>query len=382
MRFPISFFSALLLLSACTESPTDKSTTTEVATWTVEEDLRIDEEEDYYLGSVANLAVRSDGALLVADREEHHIKVISPEGELLRTIGREGEGPGEFQSLRQVSLARGDSLYVLDGTRRLLVFTPESYTQARTIQLPGSPEGRMNPVGVMVPPQEGFLVFYLDSPALGGAADPVLFRVGENGEQLGRVNIPQQTSERVDIVANKTVSKIDVPFDRRSVVALGPEGRLYHGINDSLALTISNLSGEVLNHWSLQAEPRPLTDDDLRIYGEAYADQAAVTFGESIREATIGAVDEALGEADLPDTRPDFHDLLVDNQQRVWIRRDPKHVETTTWWITSVNGEGLAELTLPGNVQLEAAHGQYAYGVIRGGKMVPTVIRYSIKEAV
>lgn len=369
----------LLLLAACTGDTDDRAATDEVVTWTLEEDLRIDEEEDYFLGSVADVAVRSDGAVLVLDREEYHIKLISSEGKLLQTIGRQGEGPGEFQGPRQLLLARNDSLYVLDGARSLYVFAPTSYTPARTVQLSGGPEGRRAPHELMVHPENGFLISYALPPILGGESDPNVYRIGEDGKRMGPVDIPRQGEKRMHIEAKSTVMPMDAPFDRQSVTAVGPEGYIYHGITDSLAVTVSKLSGEALDHWTLRDEPRPLTEADVHAFAVDFADEAAVRFGESIRNATREAVHEALTEADLPNTQPAFYDLLVDDRRRVWIRRDPGHVETATWWVASADGELLAEVTLPGSVRLEAVRDEYVYGTITGQNALPSVIRYRIE---
>ncbi len=60
-------------------------------------------------------AIDVDGAgnLWVADRNLHRVLIVDAAGELLRTIGRAGGGPGEFRGPRGVGV-RGDLAYVLD----------------------------------------------------------------------------------------------------------------------------------------------------------------------------------------------------------------------------------------------------------------------------
>lgn len=359
MRRPLPLFliGLLLLLAACAEGAADEPAAGEAAIWTLDEDLRIDEAEDYYLGSVGGVAVRADGALLVADPEAHHVKVISPEGKLIQTIGREGEGPGEFQRPHQVDLARGDSLYVMDAQRRLSVFAPGSYDFVRSLTV--ETEGPQHPMEMMVLPEEGVLITYMSL----NPSDMGLYRVGEDGSQQGPVNIPQQAREQIQVEGDGGVMVAVKPFGRRTIAVLGPEERIYHGITDSLAITVSDFTGHTLDHWSLPAEPRSVTNDDLR----------------AVEEDRSKEVVEAIREADLPDTQPAFHDLLVDDRRRVWIRRDAGHAETATWWVASADGELLAELELPGHVQLEAVREGYAYGFIRGGDELPTAIRYRIE---
>lgn len=59
---------------------------------------RVGSNDDVIIGLPYDVAVGSDKNIYVLDIKMLDIKVLSPEGELVRTIGREGEGPGEFTS--------------------------------------------------------------------------------------------------------------------------------------------------------------------------------------------------------------------------------------------------------------------------------------------
>lgn len=72
--------------------------------------------------------VRTDsrGRYFVTWSNASSVLVFAPEGRYLRTLGREGDGPGEFRRAFGIVLGRGDSLHVFDnGTNRLTVFDPE-----------------------------------------------------------------------------------------------------------------------------------------------------------------------------------------------------------------------------------------------------------------
>jgi hypothetical protein len=67
-------------------------------------------------------AVRlSDGRYVASDYA--WFKMFDAKGNYIRTVGRAGPGPGEFRQLRQVCLARGDTLIAIGyGDRRVSVF--------------------------------------------------------------------------------------------------------------------------------------------------------------------------------------------------------------------------------------------------------------------
>ncbi len=70
-----------------------------------------------------NLAFRSDGGLYVVDSGEQVVHAFGPDGAWERTIGRPGQGPGEF-SAPGAPAAAADTLIVHDfGARGLLKFT-------------------------------------------------------------------------------------------------------------------------------------------------------------------------------------------------------------------------------------------------------------------
>ena len=87
-------------------------------------------------GRVMDIAVDGRGRIFVADDALHHVKVFSADGRYEGTIGRQGEGPGEFNSPWNVSVDRTDSLFVWDvGRSRITIFTAE-LAYARSFVVP------------------------------------------------------------------------------------------------------------------------------------------------------------------------------------------------------------------------------------------------------
>ena len=68
-----------------------------------------------------DLAVAADGRVYVHDNGNHRIQVFDAEGTFVRTIGREGEGPGEIGGGGELEIT-GDKL-IRSGDRRLSAWT-------------------------------------------------------------------------------------------------------------------------------------------------------------------------------------------------------------------------------------------------------------------
>jgi len=64
-----------------------------------------------------------DGGVVIGDNGTRELRFYAPDGTWLRSVGRRGKGPGEFQFVTAI-YALGDSLFVFDGALgRMSVFT-------------------------------------------------------------------------------------------------------------------------------------------------------------------------------------------------------------------------------------------------------------------
>jgi hypothetical protein len=68
------------------------------------------------------------------------IKVFDPRGKYLTSIGRKGEGPGEYKGIGRVLVGPKDSLFVLDQEARRYTVLDAAYHFVRTVILPLGPE--------------------------------------------------------------------------------------------------------------------------------------------------------------------------------------------------------------------------------------------------
>lgn len=103
---------------------------------------------DGFVGRPAALLQRPDGSFLLADRlDPGALKLFSPEGEFVRRVGRQGEGPGEYQIVQFLFLLPGDSVEVLDlGQQRSTVLTSDLRVARTTAAVPVAAEMlRLNP---------------------------------------------------------------------------------------------------------------------------------------------------------------------------------------------------------------------------------------------
>lgn len=85
-----------------------------VRVWTI----ALRESDSLYLASPGDMAsAPDDGSLFITDRFAGRVLQVRRDGEIVRTFGRKGTGPGEFTQLN-VIFAKGDELFADDGVAR------------------------------------------------------------------------------------------------------------------------------------------------------------------------------------------------------------------------------------------------------------------------
>jgi len=331
---------------------------------TLTEDLRVSETEAFYFGGIADVAVRADGQIAVADYKANDAKVLTHDGALAHRLGRQGQGPGEFQRVGAVQWARGDSLFAYDvQASRLTVFAPEPpHPRARTVSV--SREDGF-PTGVYV--TEPRLVVEISSRVPPSDGTPRYRRV----RSLSEDGVPGDTlftarREQSVVIRNDGVFQFrPLPFARESQIALGPEGRLYSGYEDSLRVLAHEWTGASTVIADVPAPPVPLTDADR--------DSALAAIGnDPMRQAVAKA---------LPNTKPAFADLVVAEDGRLWVKRPTETAEadTTAWWILNPASKTIQEVRLPSEVDVEVVQDGRVYGTTETETGAPAVVRYQIK---
>jgi len=140
----VLFLSVLMMLVSCQKQKAQwKGTIEEVDGVTVvknpkkpiyskdvlslEEELSIGEvegREEYMFSGIRSIAVDDRERIYILDYKEAHIKVYDEKGMYIRTIGRKGQGPGEFGLPRNLIITKKNEIMVEDtGNRALIFFT-------------------------------------------------------------------------------------------------------------------------------------------------------------------------------------------------------------------------------------------------------------------
>ncbi|HSM15385.1 MAG TPA: 6-bladed beta-propeller [Gemmatimonadales bacterium] len=89
--------------------------------------------EGHELNGIYSALEMPDGSLLIANSGAHELLLVDSVGQYLRTIGRSGQGPGEYSDNLHLFHDRGDTIVVYDGGNLRWTFLTPSLDLARTV---------------------------------------------------------------------------------------------------------------------------------------------------------------------------------------------------------------------------------------------------------
>ena len=263
-------------------------------------------------GDIEDIGVNSDGHLLVADDDAGVIYVFSESGDSLRTFGGLGLGPGEFESIRDMDIGPGDSVFVWDGRReRLLIFEPETFQFSYDIEVEVS--GDYSAVSGLISISNDLLLMrFTSSYSLYADEDEQTFDtiqlVNRDGRPVGEpvLRMPV-TRHLVYRTESGGIGLLLLPFIRHSSAKPGPDGTIYYGWSDSISFDVYSASGDLLRTVRYGHEAIPVTQQDL--------DERMQNMDAKRREM--------FRSADIPKTRPAYSTFTVSDEGQIWVKHTP-----------------------------------------------------------
>lgn len=284
----------------------------DVESWTVEPEplLRIGDGDGHDLYRVRG-ALLSDGELTIADGASREIRVFDFEGRLVRTMGGEGEGPGEFSSIGSIHRIHGDTLVAYDPpSQRLTTFGPGGEL-ARTTPVEPVPD-RDGEFGVVAVLHDG---------------TPVLRTEAHGQDPQGTVRLETWLHTRSDGADHeieslpgdeyhfnrpeaRTLEFGPAPLGRELHVAAGEED-VYVLDSEHPLLRVYSSEGELRMVVRDEAPSRPLTPALTDRYLDERVEGREPPASERIREAIGGMIER--------EVVPSASDLLVTGDEETWI---------------------------------------------------------------
>lgn len=310
-------------------------------------------------------AVRlSDGRVAVADGASNEIRVFGPDGAHQTSVGRTGEGPGEYQIMAGLWHTDTDSIVVLDvAIRRLTVLGPTAeYGRSFSLggmggaMIPGA-DGSVNmsiPAGVL---DDGSLIgmantFRINDTREGAFRDPLpLIRYGPDGAVRDTVaEVPGLEMEMM------TMSFAGQSFSSPTPVSLGKQtlavargSRLYVATNEAWEVEAREADGTLRALFRVGAAPRPLAEADIATHRQEQRDLVDAQPGMSMAPQELkDQIYERINVAPYPTTLPFIANLLVDDTGHLWAQEVSRPGDLRQrWGVFTPEGRLVTWLVMP-----------------------------------
>lgn len=252
----------------------------------LEEDLSIGKEDDnnYMFFRVRGIAVDKEENIYVTDIGNYRIQKFDKNGNFLQSIGRKGQGPGEFQWVMRLKIddLSGD-LHIRDGPRVIKIFNKQGKYKNQ-IQLEKPIDG-----------------FYFDGK--------------------GHYLAIQQTVSDAEL--SKTLCKINTEGEIIKIYAKFPWEIFYQRKGEVTTmgsfpyvhdLIMSKINAETFIYANSGEYELNVTDEEGRILYKIQKE--ATPQGFSAREK------QRFNNIKIPPHKPYFYSMLTDNNGRIYVQRN------------------------------------------------------------
>jgi len=274
----------------------------------LEDDLEIghDDDPNYQFYNVAGIALDSGQNLYLLDSGNHRVQKFDKAGHYLLTIGRKGEGPGEFTRVSSVFIDDNDTIYLSD-RRRIQIFDGEGvYKDSITF------ENNINDFFLDI--EGNIITFIIQSDEEG--SKKYLVRYDSKGKIADRI---AEFSD-VQAVQSRDSSGVTMSFKAYHQYNYWPylfpisEEQFIYAYPSDYVITTMSYRGEVSLKIEKDEPPQPISraekDFIINRIEEAYE-----------RRGRKPPKDVVEASCQFPPHRPFFYGMSVDDAGRIYARK-------------------------------------------------------------
>ncbi|MCP4291650.1 MAG: hypothetical protein GY780_07420 [bacterium] len=299
------------------------------------------ENDDLFFGAVIDVVGDTLGNIYLLDIQLNQVVVLDSSGNFVQTLGRTGEGPGEFRNPVGLVFLPGPRLGVITRIPGKIVQLDLSGTPMGTVKA-----GQNNSIGggYSVLNGAGFrgqTLVFCGEESSGNKRNQFLAIVDINGQEKFRL----LTKPRANIYATRQYNEKDQDFVSRGRWTLGPNGDVYAGIErNEYQIDVFSSDGAAKRTVKHNCSPRKRTPKDLESLGNSFV---MMIDGQRV-----------CLESELEEYDPYISDLRVTAANNLWVKtsmgaKEPPEGVFAQWDV--FNDQGILQhkvnLVVPGNSQ-------------------------------
>jgi hypothetical protein len=325
------------------------------------------------LSRVQSATSFADGRIVIANYGTRQLRFHDSNGRFLKSVGRLGAGPGEFNWLGKALRTEGDSLIFWDPNNARLSVFDSAGRFVRAVPLrSGQGISFPAPIGRA---SDGSLIG-LTGPltmAVGAIRNPVI--VVRYGPDLAPIDTiaKRPGSERFTHPCRGGMCGYDAPF-ARSTRAVFRHDRLYVGSADRYEIEVIDLEGRVIRSIRLARPTREVSRDEA-------ARQRDTFLGQARNPEQRRRLEEVYALMTVPTAMPAYQDLTVDRAGNLWVEEyRVTDDEAPSWTVFDTAGRMMGTIRTPRALRIDEINDDFLLGVFRDSLDVEQVRMHRISK--
>lgn len=311
------FLAALLVAAGCGGGTAHGGAAPDVPELVGRVDLSIGQlsgSEEYTFGRVSGVAEGPAGDIYVSDGQANTIRVFDAHGVFVRSIGREGQGPGEMEGPCCIAFGPEHLLWARDGGNRRY----DSYAVGGDSAKPVGSVRMVHFDGAFYAPitfmPGGDLVDVGHDTGKDGKIGLWRFVVTRDGREESKMLVPEPTAEALGTVVKQQPVRggmaqyyFPQPYGPESLVAQGPDGRWATAVSSQYLITL---------HYDTTAIEIRGTIDKGPALSPRERERAAQQLQEYVKRGGGGPSNYP----SIPGRKPPLANMFFDVTGRLWVQ--------------------------------------------------------------
>lgn len=275
-------------------------------------------------GNISGVDLARDGRLFILDGINRKLRIFDATGKLLKELGREGKGPGEWDTPFMVKLITENEIMVADAGNRKVAYLDLQGNLLREVSYARN-------MG-LIKLQEKNGQYWAAEMGLEG--NSLAYTIASYDSGFNRLLKFDTLLKPLPIGGNKIN-----PFEMYFEFCLDSRGNLLYGLSSAYEIKCFNPEGKLFRIIRKEYRPQPITEKDR----QEILSQLPETAGVNLKEMLA-----------FPDYFPPFGAFLIDEADRLYVRTFEKG-QAPHWYIWDVfnpDGKLIARVELPENTLL------------------------------
>ena len=331
---------------------------------------------EYQFARIVGATRLEDGSIVVGDAGTNSIRFFDANGQLIRSVGRLGSGPGEFRAMQSLR-RQGDSIDVFDRRLGRMTVFDRSGTVVHTLQLQRPlyvAMHRLTSDRWLAAEEEGFYGGRFREDATPGlhrfpSAAVLVDAAGALVDTVGVFPGAETAYYRLD----GQIGSLPAAYGRTLTFA-AHEGEAHVVTGHFLGFDVYDTTARWIRSVRARGENHPLGSDDVERFKNTLLDEID---DSSVRESFR----RALALTAVPTTKAPAGRVLVDRRGYIWLGAyENEYLPATAWHVFERDGLYLGAVQNVAGLRIVEISDRHVLGVVRDADGVETLRLHELRR--